>query len=250
MVAVYLLDTYQFFQLFSGASTYVQSIIPLTPIKTILLFQDFPLDRQLYDLLLSQKSAASFEALDPITQSLVSKILAEGRQQGSIDIAFSSLSIFKGQFFRIFTPALLHANFLHILFNLLWFAPLGSMIEKRAGGLRLFVLILLTGSIANCAQFLVSGPLFLGISGVVCAFAGFIYIRTKRAPWEGYPLSKSGIGLLFIYILFLSLIELFGQVFVYLGGTTVVSPIANTAHLTGALFGGLLGFNRRFRCSS
>jgi GlpG protein len=124
------------------------------------------------------------------------------------------------------------------------------MIEKRAGPLKLLVLILLTGSIANVAQFFVTGPLFLGVSGVVCALAGFIYIRTKRAPWEGYPLSKSGISLLFIYILFLTLLELFGQVFVFLSGTTVVSPIANTAHLTGALFGGILGFNRWFRCST
>ncbi|NBU62349.1 MAG: rhomboid family intramembrane serine protease [Chlamydiae bacterium] len=250
MVAVYLLDTYQFFQLFSGASSYVQSIIPLTPIKTILMFQDFPLDRQLYDLLLSQKSVPSFDALDPITQEVLSKILSEGRQQGTMDIPFLSLSIVNGQFFRIFTPALLHANFIHILFNLLWFAPLGSMIEKRAGPLKLLVMILLTGSIANVAQFFVTGPLFLGVSGVVCALAGFIFIRTKRAPWEGYPLSKSGISLLFIYILFLTLLELFGQVFVFLSGTTVVSPIANTAHLTGALFGGILGFNRWFRCST
>jgi len=250
MIAVFLLDTYQFFQIFSGASSYVQSIIPLTPIKTLMLFQDFPLDRQLYELLLAQKSATSFEALDPIAQSLVTKILSEGRQQGALDIPFLSLSIFKGQFYRIFTPALLHANLLHILFNLLWFVPLGSMIEKRAGGLKLLVLILLTAIAANCAQFFVTGPLFLGVSGVVCALAGFVFVRTKKAPWEGYPLSKSGIGLLFIYILFLTLLELFGKVFVYLSGTTVVSPIANTAHLTGALFGGLLGFNRWFRCST
>jgi GlpG protein len=250
MIAIYLLDTYQFFVLFAGASEYVQSIMPLTPIKTFLLFQDFPLDRQLYELLLAQRSAGSFEALTPSAQSILTDILQEGRQQGTLNLPWSELSILKGQVFRLFTPALLHANLIHILFNLLWFVSLGSMIEKRAGAIPFLAIVLITGIIANVAQFSVSGPLFLGVSGVVCAFAGFVFVRTKKAPWEGYPFSKSGIGLLFIYIIFLTLIEIFGKVFVYLSGTTVLSPIANTAHLTGLVAGGLLGFNRWFRCSS
>ncbi|MBM3194625.1 MAG: rhomboid family intramembrane serine protease, partial [Chlamydiae bacterium] len=210
MTAIYLVDAYQYFLFVNGASDYVMTIAPLTPIKTYLMFQDFPLDRKLYDLLMVQKGAMGLTELTPMTQEIIKEVLAQGREFGQMSIPFTELTILRGQFYRLFTPALLHANLLHILFNLLWFLALGSMIEKRAGARKLLVLILIVGIAANVAQFIATGPLFLGVSGVVCGLAGFIYIRTKRAPWEGYPLSNSGIGLLFIYIVFLTLIEIFG----------------------------------------
>lgn len=249
MTAIYLVDAYQYFLFVNGASEYVMTIAPLTPIKTYLMFQDFPLDRKLYDLLMVQKGAIGLTELTPTTQEILKEVLAKGREFGQMSVPFTELTILRGQFYRLFTPALLHANLLHILFNLLWFLALGSMIEKRAGARKLLVLILIVGVAANIAQFIATGPLFLGVSGVVCGLAGFIYIRTKRAPWEGYPLSNSGIGLLFIYIVFLTLIEIFGKVYLYLSGTTMISPIANTAHMTGAVLGGLLGWNRWFRCT-
>lgn len=249
MTAIYLVDAYQYFSFVNGASDYVISIAPLTPIKTYLMFQDFPLDRTLYDLLFQQKGAMGLDELTPLTQDLLKKVLETGRELGGMRVPFEDLSILKGQIYRLFTPALLHANLLHILFNLLWFLALGNMIENRAGNRKLLVLILIVGIVANIAQFIATGPLFLGVSGVVCGMAGFIFIRTKRAPWEGYPLSNSGIGLLFIYIVFLTLIEIFGKVYLYLSGTTMISPIANTAHMTGAVLGGLLGWNRWFRCT-
>ncbi|MFZ4772452.1 MAG: rhomboid family intramembrane serine protease [Chlamydiia bacterium] len=250
MSAIFIVDTFQFFQFMEGASTYVQSIAPLTPIKTYLMFQDFPLDRELFDLLMTQKMASSIDALTPQTQEILNRILQDGRQLGTMNLSFQDLSIVQGQVYRLVTPALLHANILHILFNLLWFFVLGRMIEMRAGPLKLGLIFILVAIITNCAQFFASGPLFLGVSGVVCGLAGFIYVRHKRAPWEGYPLSRSGVMLLFFYILFLTLIELFSKVVFYVSGSTVIIPIANTAHLVGAACGGLLGLNRWFRCST
>lgn len=249
MSAIFIIDSSQMLVLLYEASPYVQSIMPLTPIKTYLLFQDFPLDRALYGLLLTQKSAASFEALTPEAQMILTELLDKGRQLGTMSLPLQDLSIAQGQIYRLVTPVLLHANILHIVFNLLWFFALGRMVEMRAKPLKFTLLFVLVAIISNCAQFFATGPLFLGVSGVVCGLAGFIFVRHKKAPWEGYPLSKSGIGLLFFYILFLTLIELFGHVVFYVSGTTVLNPIANTAHLVGAACGGLLGLNRWFRCT-
>jgi membrane associated rhomboid family serine protease len=250
IIGLYVVDTVQFFALFAGASEYVQSIIPLTPIKTYLMFQDFPIDRELYFLLLDQKAASSLSELSGKTQSLVQAILDQNRDKGFLTISLHDLSILKGQIYRLITPALLHANLIHILFNLLWLFPLSLMIEKRAKSFKLLLIMLTVAMITNVAQFIASGPLFLGISGVVCGLAGFVFIRSKKAPWEGYPVTRSGILLLLFYILFLSLIEILGKVIHYYGASVAVIPIANTAHIVGALIGGFLGWNRWFRCTS
>ncbi len=95
----------------------------------------------------------------------------------------------QGEVWRLFTPCLLHRGFLHILFNMAWLWILGKQIEERAGKLRLLVLIIITAVVSDVTQYLISGPFFLGFSGVVVGMAGFIWMRQRVAPWEGYPLS-------------------------------------------------------------
>ncbi len=73
------------------------------------------------------------------------------------------------------------------------------------------------------------------------ALAGFIWMREKIAPWEGYPLNRATILFLLIFIgamFALQLSSFFIQVFT----TLEFAPnIANTAHIAGALIGALLG---------
>lgn len=143
----------------------------------------------------------------------------------------------EGEFWRLFTPCLLHGGLLHILFNMLWAFYLGKMIEVRAGALRYIFLIILASIVSNTMQYLMSGPLFLGYSGVVAGFAGYIWMRQKIAPWEGYPLQRGTVLFLAIFIVGMAL---FGFVLFLLqlfGVTKSVIPLANTAHISGALVG-------------
>ena len=96
----------------------------------------------------------------------------------------------QGEVWRLFTPCLLHFDFLHILFNMAWLWILGKQIEERIHWKKLGLLILIVGIVSNTAQYLVSGPSFLGFSGIVVGMAGFIWMRQRNAPWEGYPLSR------------------------------------------------------------
>jgi len=145
-----------------------------------------------------------------------------------------------GQVWRLFTPCLLHRDLLHILFNMSWLIYLGRQIEDRLGKWRLLLLVVLIGVFSNIAQYLMSGPYFLGFSGVAVGLVGFIWMRQRMSPWEGYPLSNGIVFFLLIFILamlFLEWISLGLQLF---GKTPFVGHIANTAHISGGLIGLLL----------
>jgi len=150
-------------------------------------------------------------------------------------------AIREGEIWRFFTPTLLHGNLLHILFNMIWLWILGRPIEERIGPSRLLFMTLLLGCATNIAQYLISGPLFLGFSGVITGWAGFIWMREKIAPWEGYPVPRTTILFLalFIFAMLALQIALFlVQLFV---SFVVALNIANTAHIAGFALGALLG---------
>jgi GlpG protein len=146
----------------------------------------------------------------------------------------------EGEIWRLFSPCVLHGGFLHILFNMLWLWVLGRPIEERIGFMKTFLLTLSAGIGSNAVQYLMSGPLFVGYSGIIMGLAAFIWMRQRLAPWEGYPLSRSTIYFLFLFIaaiFVLSLGSFFLQLFMK---TPLVPNIANTAHIAGGIIGLLL----------
>ena len=148
----------------------------------------------------------------------------------------------EGEVWRLFTPALLHAHLLHIGFNLLWLFYLGRHIEQRLGSWRMLGLILVVGVLSNFGQYLVSGPLFYGLSGVICGLGGFVWSRQRVAPWEGYPIPLATLHFLAGFVLLMVVVE-----FLLLLAELVHGPfslgfgIANTAHIIGGLAGIILG---------
>jgi len=157
----------------------------------------------------------------------------------------SSVSLFEkirhGQVWRLFTPCLLHFDFLHILFNMAWAWILGKQIEERIHWKKMGLMILIIGIVSNTAQYMMSGPSFLGFSGVILGMAGFIWMRQRRAPWEGYTISR--MVLLFLLLFVLAMVVLGFLTFTLkLFSVLEVTPIiANTAHVIGGMCGILLG---------
>jgi GlpG protein len=147
----------------------------------------------------------------------------------------------QGEFWRLFTPCLLHRDFLHILFNMVWVWILTKQIEERLRIWKICLMILIIGVISNTVQYFVSGPYFLGFSGVVVGMAGFIWMRQKIAPWEGYPLQRSTILFLLFFVVAMFALELI-TFSLQLFSVIQISPnIANTAHIIGGIVGILLG---------
>lgn len=143
----------------------------------------------------------------------------------------------EGEVWRVFTPAILHKDLLHILFNMIWVWVLGKPIEERISRWKYFLMVIIVAIISNTAQYLMSGPYFLGFSGVVMGMAGFIWMRQRKAPWEGYPIHPSTflfLGFFILAMIFLQIVSIFMQVF---GSDSFAFNIANTAHIAGALAG-------------
>ena len=128
---------------------------------------------------------------------------------------------------RFITPVLLHFSLMHLVFNVFWWWYLGGRIERYLGTSWLLAILLFSGIVANVAQYLVSGPNFGGLSGVVYGLLGFcwLYSAGRRTPLWLPP------GLIIFMVGWL-----------VLGYTGVLwVNIANEAHLAGLLSGCLAG---------
>ena len=147
----------------------------------------------------------------------------------------------QGEYWRLFTPCLLHEDLLHLFFNMLWLIVLGKQIEQRLTTWRYGLCVLMLGIFSNTAQYLTSGPNFIGISGVVCGMLGFIWMRQKVAAWEGYQMDRLTILFMLVFILGMASLQLF-SFFIEKTFEWNFSPnIANMAHLSGGILGLLLG---------
>ncbi len=152
----------------------------------------------------------------------------------------------EGELWRLFTPVLLHGGILHIFFNVLWMFILSAQVERRLGWFRFSIFVLIASILSNTAQYLMTGPLFFGLSGIVTALFGFIWMRQKIAPWEGYQLNKPTVWFLSIFIGAMVLLQLIAFGFELAGRPFIHLGIANTAHLVGVGCGILMGRFRLF----
>ncbi|MFM2293942.1 MAG: hypothetical protein RLZZ350_355, partial [Verrucomicrobiota bacterium] len=84
-----------------------------------------------------------------------------------------------GEVWRLFTPMFIHFSFFHIFFNLLWLRSLGTILETREGSLRFFIFVLVLAALSNGAQYLLAGPNFGGMSGVIYGLFGYVWVRGR-----------------------------------------------------------------------
>lgn len=228
----------------------------LTPLGTKLIFDDpqnfVDLDKCLADYPMrtpedikerSVEAKACFEKAKNVpTWKGVMNLLVNRSWKGYEELPPGTLfgKIRQGEYWRLFTPALLHGGFLHILFNMAWVWLLGRQIEERIGMFRYLVFSLFVGIIANIAQYLISGPEFLGYSGIVMGMVGFIWMRQRLAPWEGYPLHPTVVRFIVIYVVVLMVISMLSFVLNFFQLKGFDSMFANTAHIIGGISGILL----------
>jgi GlpG protein len=230
----------------------------LTPLQRD-LFYDFPGCYTKLDAVLKENPVKSLQEIDQMPPDIRAKFQAAEQcpyWRGAFDLilekfktgkaSFTSAPLFekigKGEIWRIFTPCLLHQGFLHILFNMAWLFLLGKMIEERIGKWRMLLLVVIIACISNTAQYLMSGPYFLGFSGVVCGMVGFIWMRQRLAPWEGYPLSGGTTLFLLIFVIAMVVLQFISLGLEFFGVQNLATVIANTAHIVGGLTGILLAY--------
>ncbi len=77
-----------------------------------------------------------------------------------------------GEFWRFFTPMLLHGSILHIGFNMYALYIFGIGLERRYGHSRFLVLYLLSGFAGSVISFLFSNAYSIGASGAIFGLIG------------------------------------------------------------------------------
>ena len=135
----------------------------------------------------------------------------------------------KGEVWRLFTPALMHFGFLHIIFNMMWLYQLGGQFERSLGVGRLILFILASAIASNLFQYVSilpdlfgRGPSFGGMSGVVYGLAGHAWVSGRFNPHSSVTLPNEIMTFMMIWF-FVCFLPFMG--------------IANGAHTMGLLVG-------------
>src|SRR5690606_29018961 len=84
--------------------------------------------------------------------------------------------------------------------------------------------------LAHVAQYYVSGPFFVGFSGVVYAMLGYAWMMSRYKPGAGYAIPRDTVVFMTVWLV----ICLVG----------VMGNVANTEHVVGMISGTLYGFFR------
>ena len=81
----------------------------------------------------------------------------------------------QGQYLSLVTPIFLHFGLMHLAFNCIWLAMLGSKIEQQQGSIHLFLLVVACGAASNIVQYEWSGSiLWRYVRGDLCAAGVFV----------------------------------------------------------------------------
>jgi GlpG protein len=147
-------------------------------------------------------------------------------------------AVLRGEVWRLVTPIFIHFGLLHVVFNLLWIKDLAAMIERRWSHRTLILLVLVSAVISNVVQFVVNwdlrsgfhhaNALSGGMSGVVYALLGYVWIRERHEPVRDAGLNQIIVVMMLAWLV--------------LCMTGLLGPIGNSAHLAGLFIG--LGWGR------
>ncbi len=134
------------------------------------------------------------------------------------------------QVWRLLSPDFVHFSVMHLVFNLLMLWFLGGQVEHKQGRGRLFLLFVACSVIPNVAQYLESGPLFGGMSGVVYGLVGYCWLWNRLHPGVLiFPSALMGFSVAWLIIGYTPLTEIL-----------LIGKMANSAHLFGLLVGLLI----------
>ena len=141
--------------------------------------------------------------------------------------------IVHGEVWRLVTPIFMHFGPIHLLFDLWALAFFGTMIEYRRGTPTLALVVFLSAIASNLGQHVyninyVGHPgIFGGMSGVVYALFGYVWMKGRHEPEQGMILHPSSVQTMLFWLV--------------LCMTGLVGNIANAAHVVGVVVGIMLG---------
>jgi membrane associated rhomboid family serine protease len=135
-------------------------------------------------------------------------------------------NLFSWDFYKLFSHALGHGNWAHLIANFTFILLIGPILEEKHGSGRLLFMMIITAGLAGLVNVLFFSAPSLGASGIVFMFILLVSITNVRA---------GEIPLTFIAV-----------VLIYLTGEVIkmfaADNINEAAHLLGGLCGSIFGF--------
>jgi len=136
--------------------------------------------------------------------------------------------VLSGQVWRLITPIFIHFSIFHLAFNGAAIFMLGGPIEILKGWKGFLGIVLISGVASNLIQYFMTGsPVFGGLSGVLYALFGYLWMQSTFNPTLNLTLPKQLIAMMLIWFV--------------LCWTGLLGPIANWAHTGGLIVGMILG---------
>lgn len=142
---------------------------------------------------------------------------------------FDYSSFWDNEFYRWWSPALIHLSLMHLLMNSFWWWVLGKEIETHDGHFSLIVLTLVLAIGSAFAQYLAVGPYFAGLSGVTYGLMGWAWGR-QSFKQAGYQLPNWLFPFMMVSMLVMMLVD----------GAGMEMKIGHESHLAGAVLGVIL----------
>lgn len=140
-------------------------------------------------------------------------------------------------FYQLITHLFTHANFLHILFNMLVLLSFGPQVEKSLSTKQFTYFYLITGLIAASLQMLFTTNPLVGASGAI--YGLFIYFVLLNPNSDLYIFGLIRVKAKYLAT-FIVMFELYSAFF-------VESNIGNFAHLGGIITGAVFFLSRKFK---
>jgi len=106
-----------------------------------------------------------------------------------------------GEFWRLITPVMVHADWLQLLISMMWLMELGTLIEVRQGTGRLGALVIGAAVLTNLGQFWFVGPVFFGMSGVLYVLFSYVWMKSRLDPESGLELPTHTVITMLLWLL-------------------------------------------------
>jgi GlpG protein len=143
----------------------------------------------------------------------------------------SDIQIFEDKFWSVITSNFIHIEIWHIFFNLSWFWVLSKKVEYENSRIFYFIFIISSAIVSSISQIAFSSSSGIGLSGVVYALFGFLYLKGYLdSKYKGFISQKTAIIFLawLVICIVITLLD--------------ILPIGNAAHIGGLLWGFLLAY--------
>ncbi len=138
-------------------------------------------------------------------------------------------SIWNGAYWALVSSVFVHFTFWHAAFNVYWLWVLGSCLERAIGSWLFLGFFVASAFLSSSFQLAMSGDTGYGLSGVVYAIFGFMWLTRHR-----YSQFRDVLGLGTIRFF---LVWLVGCIFLTYAN---IWEVGNAAHVSGLLFGSIV----------